>query len=155
MAEYLIQDTTWTAIGNAIRAKDGTSEPILGAEIASRIAAIKTGVTVQRASGTFTTDSRGSATVNCGFQPDFVILTKNETDDEGFFYVAAIPFLDYSDKAMGIPMWSSNTTYYLYDISPTRSATGFTVKAARYNGNWTESNLANSSFSYIAYKITE
>lgn len=155
MAEYLIQDTTWTAIGNAIRAKDGTSEPILGSEIASRIAAIKTGVTVNRASGTFTTNSSGSATVNCGFQPDFVVLTKNETDEYGYFYTTSIPFSDYSDKKMGIAMWSTNNTYPVYGIVPTRSATGFTVAARKYDDNFSESNLTNSSFSYIAYKITE
>lgn len=154
MAEYLIQDTTLTAIGDAIRAKEESSDPIPVSEIASRIAAIETGVAVQRASGTFTTDSSGNATVNCGFQPDFVVLTKNESGSNEF-YVAAIPFLDYGDKTMSIPIVSSNDTYYMYLFSPTRSNTGFTVNVKKINKSWSGSNLTESSFTYIAYKITE
>ena len=155
MAEYLIQGTTLTAIASAIRTKEESSDPIPVSDMASRINAISTGVTVQRASGTFTTNSSGSATVDCGFQPDFVVLTKNETDSYGCFYAAAIPFSDYSDKIMEIAMWSTNNTYSLYSISPTRSAAGFTVAVRKYDDNWSGSNLTNSTFNYIAYKITE
>lgn len=40
--QYIINSDTLTEIGNAIRGKDGTSEPIPVAEMASRIAAIET-----------------------------------------------------------------------------------------------------------------
>ena len=43
MSKYVIEDTTLTAIGDAIRSKDGTTEPILVSDFASKIAAITTG----------------------------------------------------------------------------------------------------------------
>lgn len=43
MSKYVIEDTTLTAIGDAIRSKDGTTEPILVGDFASKIAAITTG----------------------------------------------------------------------------------------------------------------
>lgn len=43
MANYLIEDSTITAIANAIRSKDGTTAAIKGADIAARIAAIVSG----------------------------------------------------------------------------------------------------------------
>lgn len=46
MAEYLIQDSTLSEIGNAIREKDGTGALIPVANMASRIRSIQTGVTL-------------------------------------------------------------------------------------------------------------
>lgn len=43
MSKYVIEDTTLTAIGDAIREKDGTTEPILVGDFASKIAAITAG----------------------------------------------------------------------------------------------------------------
>ena len=43
MANYLIEDSTITAIANAIRTKDGTTAAIKGSDIAERIAAIVSG----------------------------------------------------------------------------------------------------------------
>lgn len=43
MAEYIIQDSTLTDIADAIRAKDGSSAPILTEDMADAIAAIPTG----------------------------------------------------------------------------------------------------------------
>lgn len=40
MAEKLIQDTTLIAIANAIRTKDGTSQPIRVTDMATRITSI-------------------------------------------------------------------------------------------------------------------
>lgn len=43
MASYIIQDTTLTGIANAIRTKDGTSDPIATEDMADHILAIPTG----------------------------------------------------------------------------------------------------------------
>lgn len=40
MSKYVIDETTLTAIGNAVRTKDGTTEPILVSQLATRIEAI-------------------------------------------------------------------------------------------------------------------
>ena len=46
MAEYIIQDSTLTDIADAIRAKDGSSAPILAEDMADAIAAIPSGTTI-------------------------------------------------------------------------------------------------------------
>jgi len=46
MAEYIIQDSTLTDIADAIRAKDGSSAPILTEDMADAIAAIPSGTTI-------------------------------------------------------------------------------------------------------------
>lgn len=52
MAKYSIEDTTLTGIGDAIRAKDGSADPIHVPEIPSRIAAIQTGPDVSGVTAT-------------------------------------------------------------------------------------------------------
>lgn len=43
MSKYAIEDTTLTAIGDAIRGKEGSTEPIMVSDFANRIAAISGG----------------------------------------------------------------------------------------------------------------
>lgn len=150
MAEYLIQDTTLTAIGNAIRSKEGSSGTIPVSSFASRISAIKTGVTVQRKTGTFTT-SNDQFAVDIGFQPDLVFLHAGEDDGENYFHTAAA----FHEDPRGV--WNvqiqmpSADGYYMFYIRPT---------SAGFNGSaWkVDSNLSWNSFStpitYSAVKYT-
>ena len=52
MAKYSIEDTTLTGIGDAIRAKDGSTGAIPVSDIPSRIAAIQTGADVSGVTAT-------------------------------------------------------------------------------------------------------
>ena len=52
MAKYSIEDTTLIGIGDAIRAKDGSADPIHVPDIPSRIAAIQTGADVSGVTAT-------------------------------------------------------------------------------------------------------
>ena len=52
MAKYSIEDTTLTGIGDAIRAKEGSTGVIPVPEIPSRIAAIQTGADVSGVTAT-------------------------------------------------------------------------------------------------------
>lgn len=123
--------------------------------LASAIGTIPQGVTVQKKTGSFTTNSSGSATVSCGFQPDVVVITKNEKNTNGARYVAAIPFSDYVGESIGIPLISSSSSVFIYSFSPTRSATGFSVTVVKTNYSFSTTNATNTNFSYIAYKFTE
>lgn len=158
MAEYLIQDTTLTAIGDAIRAKTETTDLIPVSDVPAQIAAIKTGVTVQETTGTFTTNTSGTATVTCGFQPDLVVVTKNETNIESgttYTYVAAFPFKDFTSKKITVPMWTTSSSGYIYDFYPTQTTTGFSVTVKMWDESWESSTVKNTSFNYTAYKFTE
>ena len=52
MAKYSIEDTTLTGIADAIRAKDGSADPIHVPDIPSRIASIQTGADVSGVTAT-------------------------------------------------------------------------------------------------------
>ncbi|MGM9590624.1 MAG: hypothetical protein ACI3V0_10695 [Faecousia sp.] len=136
--------------GKGVTVPDGTRLDGLAALIDS----IEAGVAVQRATGTFTTNSSGAATVNCGFQPDVVVVTKGETYTDGSNYAAAIPFSDYVGKTLGISLLSSASNVLLYTFTPTRATTGFSVNVKKLNYSFSQSNATNTQFTYIAYKFT-
>lgn len=153
MAEYLIQDTTLTGIADAIRAKDKSSDTIQVSSFASRIAAISTGVEVKKNTGTYKTSSSGTATVTCGFQPDIVTITLNETSSSSKVYAVSIPFLEYSGKTISVAMWGED--YEVYEIDVTRSTTGFSVtKTTGWDTKWQSETVKSETFTYTAYKIT-
>lgn len=161
MANYVLVDADqldadMTSVADKIRAKGGTSEKLewpAGYEAA--VEAISTGVTVQEATGTFTTNTGGTATVTCGFQPDLVVVTKNETSTENDTYVAAFPFKDFTSKKIDVPMWTTSSSGYVYDLYPTQTTTGFSVTVEMWDESWELSTVKNTSFNYTAYKFTE
>lgn len=154
MAEYLIQDTTLTAIGNAIRAKTETTDLIPVPDIPEKIAAIETGITVQKqTNGSFTTNTSGSATATCGFRPDFVTVytaTYNGTE-EGFSF----PFSEQQNQSVPYAAlgWHSDG---VYEATASRSATGFTISVKNLGWDVGDSGSAVSKkkFNYIAVKYT-
>ena len=160
MAEYLIQDTTLTAIGDAIRAKEESSDPIPVSEIAARIAAIETGVTVQRVSGTFTTNSSGVATVNCGFQPDLVFIHMDEK--HGNYLVSCAAAFAEETRSGNIEIHmvdissSSGDPNYLEEMVLSRTSTGFSVTITYHNiDDYSDSGVEKSAtFNYVAVKYT-
>ena len=152
MAEYLIQDTTLTAIGNAIRSKEGSSGTIPVSSFASRLSAIKTGATVQRKSGTFTTDSSGKATVTCGFKPDLVVLHRSDGATQIAFSCAAAFAEDSRKSQINLGLLSTGTINF-YEILVSRSDTGFSIAVTGYLEDWSESTT-KTTFSYIAVKYT-
>ena len=154
MADYLILDTTLAAIGNAIRAKEGSSALIPVSEIASRIAAIETGATgaaVQRKSGTITTGSFRNDTVTCGFKPDLVVLHRSEGSTNNAFSCAAAFAEDTRKSKFALALWSNEISMYQLIVS--RSDTGFSIYMEGYNDNWDDATT-ETTFSYIAVKYT-
>lgn len=153
MAEYLIQDTTLTAIGDAIRAKEDSSDPIQVSEIAARIAAIETGVTVQRASGTFTTNSSGTASVDCGFKPDVVLFIGRHPYNNGLYH-AGVDFYNSELTNMYTLVTPLNLSFIFTDIFVTQTSNGFSVSAKKFDNSFRESIESNRSIDYIAIKYT-
>lgn len=153
MAEYLIQDTTLTAIGDAIRSKEESSDPIPVPEIAARIAAIETGVIVQRASGSFTTNTSGKATINCGFKPDLVAIDFGNANNCVAVQAFAIGEYDYSGyDGYEVSIWDDSEDINLTTVVPT--ATGFTVEMRQYDMSGSKTILKNKTYNYTAVKYT-
>lgn len=154
MAEYLIQDTTLTAIAAAIRAKEGSTGAILVSEFANRISAISTGATKKTKTGTFTTNSSGTATVNCGFKPDYVIIINPRTASAGYIMSATAHFT-YDPDGVGafallIPEQSDDVFCNSFDV--TQTSNGFSVLAENIGWDHGYSTTKNAVFNYYAVK---
>lgn len=147
--------TEQTNVNNAftaVNSKGGTvpSSKVSG-NLATAINSIPTGATVQRKSGTFTTDSSGNATVTCGFKPDLVVLHRSEGSTQNAFSCAAA-FAEDSRKSR-IDLGLLSPTGSFYEILVSRSDTGFSIHMTEYLEDWSESTT-ETTFSYIAVKYT-
>ena len=156
-----------SAVGDAydaVSAKGGTvpaSQTI--ANLASAIASIPAGATVRTYSGTLTTDSHGIVDVNCGFQPDLVVIYAGEWD--GYHYFLSLPFfvrhpseeeftscLSYGEDLTTEYTKFLNFTYvecggYLID-------SGFNVYMSGIRANGSTASISNQTVSYTALKWT-
>ena len=116
------------------------------------------GVTVQRypasGYGSFTTNTSGSATVNCGFQPDVVYIRgaqEYDTEDEAMnSYNCAIVFAEEDRENPVTPMGAVGGTY---DMLWSKSSTGFTVMMYKFDYDW-DATRPRETFSFVAIKYT-
>ena len=112
------------------------------------------GVTVQRKSGTFTTDSSGIAIVNCGFPPDLVYLLggSNTDSDVTYLWSQAVAFTE--ELREGVPnttMWFTGGFLDTYWIQTT---TGFAVSISSNDWSFNSSDYSGKTISYVAIKYT-
>lgn len=140
----------FTAIGN----KGGTvpTSKVSG-NLATAINSIPAGVTVKRMTGTFTTNTSGTATVNVGFQPD-VVYIKGESvtaSGETYSYSQAIVFSEDNRTGLNTVMWKSDG---FTDVRWERTYTGFYVTVYTYDYALNEAPATRKSFTYVAIKYT-
>ena len=109
MAKYSIEDSTLSAIAEAIREKAGTSETMTPADMAEAIAAIKAGGGRPFATGTLTRQNQKAATISgLSFAPKLVLVT-NATyigggadtfyDSENGVYYNVLPYYETVTKS--------------------------------------------------------
>ena len=112
------------------------------------------GVTVQNKSGSFTTNSSGKATVNCGFKPDYVIIRSQRTDTPENVYSATAHFAYNPDGigTFGLIFYELSDDVFLYGIDVTQTNTGFSVVAEIAGLNLAYRTAANVTFNYYAVK---
>ena len=150
--------TEQTNVNNAFTAVNSKGGAVPSSKVSGNLAtainSIPTGVTVQRKSGTFTTDSSGNATVTCGFKPDLVVLHHSEGSSSGTTsYSCAAAFAEDTRKSIIKLALLSKTVEY-YEITVPRSDTGFYIGVVGYLGDWSEV-IEEITFSYVAVKYTE
>ena len=152
--------TEQTNINNAfsaVNSKGGTapSSKVSG-NLATAINSIPTGVTVQRKSGTFTTNKSGVVTVNCGFQPDLVVIKGELYDDSDGIraFNGAAAFAEETRASIqNIAMWA--TDCLVYDLYVVQNDTGFDVVQANFmDFDTATTTLANKTFDYVAVKYS-
>ena len=115
------------------------------------------GVTVQKKSGTFTTNSSsGAATVNCGFKPDFIFFHHSESGDGYLYHAAAAIAEEARTGTISVSLYTNSDIYYLYDIGVAAISSGFEVEVTglRYS-DYTFVVPPATTFTYTAVKYTE
>lgn len=116
----------------------------------------KNGVTIKRETGTLTTDSKGSATVNCGFQPDLVYFQFG-ADKGGFIFSASIAFSEESRSGTNnICSWGDGLgdNIAFIDINVWQSEQGFSMVVNWVTVDWKYIDAVNTQISYTAVKYT-
>lgn len=111
-----------------------------------------TGVEVQVQTGSYSTNSSGSATVSCGFKPDAVFLYATGGQYYSYGGVAFTAFNKTSGNSLIV---GSSTSYAYANHTITQTSSGFSVSAKRYSASFKESNDSNRSIQYVAIKYTE
>jgi hypothetical protein len=115
------------------------------------------GVEVQRKSGSVSLTGNNT-TVNCGFKPDVLFLTLNESyeyDQETFQYCTGVVFgeLATTDGRFDMAMFGVDYTY-VYETWGKRTNTGFTAGYQCVKLSDSSTSSPSKSFSYVAIKYT-
>ena len=164
MAEYLIKDTTLTAIGNAIRTKDGSTGLIAVPDIAQRILDIKSsgailtitapaGATVTVANGdesyTKTTDSSGIAVFSGLKTGEWLVTISDGTQSNSKKIYVAYEYAE-SIGFDVIPVFTYTGDYEIVDDSdtPITATTAIT-------GNWKIRFLTSGTLKFSRLKGAE
>ena len=142
----------FTAVGN----KGGTvpSSKVSG-NLASAIASIPEGVTVQIKTGTVTGVSGSAKTVSCGFKPDAVFFTGTDPQANNRAIHSGVAFTEKNVTSMSTFYTTSSTSYILSILTVGQVSNGFTVSGIRISTSGQQSNESNRSIPYIAIKYTK
>ena len=151
--EYTVNAADLTSVADAIRTKGGTSaQLVFPSGFVSAIEDIQSGSTVQIATGSYTTNSSGSATVSCGFKPDVIIA--KATGAYGTTY-GGIAFTEFNITSGGGFLIGSSSSDAYANHAFTQTSNGFSVSAKKYSTSFKESVESNRSVNYVAIKYTE
>lgn len=109
------------------------------------------GVSVQRTTGTVTTGSDGIGGVDCGFQPDFVVIHVGIIDDCENNLV--LNFAENHTESSVFTVACRDTQYAFIQANATCYPTGFGVYVGAYDWSFGFHNVERT-FSYTAVKYT-
>lgn len=141
----------------AVSSNGGTvPDSQVSGNLAAAIGTIPTGATVQRESGTFTTDTGGNSIVECGFQPDLVYLQFG-ADKDGFIFSAAVAFAEETRSGTNnVCSWGDalGDNIAFVDINMWQSEQGFSVNIDFIAFDWGRIDADNAQISYTAVKYT-
>ena len=112
---------------------------------------LETGVTVQKKTGTITTNSSGIGEVACGFKPDFVVIHVGTVDDNENNMV-----LNFAESYTGNSSFTvacRDPEYAFIQANGRNGDTGFGMYVGAYDWSWGFHTVART-FSYTAVKYT-
>lgn len=146
-------DADLTSVAEAIRAKGGiTDELSFPSGMVTAIGNISTGVTVQTASGSAKTSSRGLLTLNIGFKPDLIVLKVGTVSGYEYNLNLALTEKWTSSKA-GCTSWHGDEyVYEAYVNSIGTTSTSLYVYG--YDSSWNSGAASGITFNWKAVKYT-
>ena len=152
MAKYSIEDSTLSAIAEAIREKGGTTEAMTPADMAEAIAAIQAGGGGRPyAFGTVSISNSYTATVDgLPFQPSIIVMFYNNAS--GMAQNAAMSVLadiEGNFKTLDYNMYDSETWNYIY----AKSSSGAPVTVSVTGSSFTIKGPMNFRGTYRWYAI--
>jgi hypothetical protein len=155
--EYAVNQSDLAQVANAIRIKgETTNQLVFPSGFVDTIQKIQVGVTVQQNAGTFTTAANGTATINCGFRPDVVIVDKGETNNgETFSSAFAFEAVGRENKINAGLYTYDVASFYLYDIYAQSMENGFNVEISEMDYDFDFHNAGYVTFNYVAIKYTK
>lgn len=141
---------------SAIEAKGGSLPELqTSGNLAEAIQSIPEGTTIQRSSGTISAGRR-AVTVNCGFQPDIVVVRGFIYNTDYDTYQLQLCFC-FSEQSGGheCMVLTCNDTWYQIEAVMTQTSTGFILSAfTGYDESWNSNTVSAASYSYVAIKYT-
>lgn len=157
MASALNGQQTQAANAFSAVADMGGTVPVtqLPSTLPDAIRTIPTGVTVQRKSGTFTTSTSGTATVNCGFKPDLVVVKVGTSSFDRTQNDPAFAFVESSQTKLSITSVSKSSSYIMTTNACTQNTSGFSITMNNISSSFSTAPVSRTTFSYIAVKYTE
>lgn len=148
-----------TSVANAIRAKGGTTGKLSFPDgYVSAVNAISSGVDVKTASGSFTTSTKGVATINCGFKPDLIVIYITTMTSDGTKYENTIG-MPIKERKYTSGYTLNNLVWYdadnLIEVELTSlTNTGATLLVAGYDSSWNYGYASRKTYSWKAVKYT-
>lgn len=151
-----------TALANQVRRLSGETGALGISAMTTALAGVTagggSGATIQRKTGTFTTDESGNATVDCGFQPDVVTIPVGLQTVDGLDYeqIVSIDFSSVTTDAERKECCCfapDDTGLFVFVIK--RKQIGFEISCATCNWSWKMSVIKNRSFDFVAIKFTQ
>lgn len=141
-----------TGLAEAIRAKSGGTGKLGVKAMKVAVESISVGSEVKRTTGSFTTHkTMGTATINCGFQPDliYVYTLTYEDFEEGF----SIPFGEQNNKTKqycALGYWANG----IYEVRASKNSFGFAVTMYDLGYGAAHNLVLNRTFNYVAVKYS-
>lgn len=142
----------FTAVGN----KGGTvpSSKVSG-NLASAIASIPEGVTVQIKTGTVTGVTGLTVTVNCGFKPDVVLFTGTVPQNNNSAVHAGIAFTEENVTTMQSYFAPVSSSYIFSILKVVQTASGFKMLSEKISTSGQHTGDDRRNIPYIAIKYTK
>lgn len=138
----------------SVQTKGGTvPDSQISDNLASAIESIPAGVTIQRKTGSFTTNSSGKATVSCGFKPDFVAFVGG-TMPTGAKTNPGFPFTESGATSITLQHGASSSSYLFTATQCDQTSTGFIITMTNFTASLATSAAKSRTCKYWAVKYT-